>query len=486
MEMNQLSTSPFEKIAMGMSGGGYRAGAFHLGALSYLNKLEYNGTSLLSHIRMISTVSGGSITGIVYVIQKQEGKSFEEIYQFLLKKLESIDLVQEGIKKLNPDAIWSTTTKRKNLINAFSELYDKHFTGGKTLGFLGSNTGLETFVFNSTEFTHAINFRFKNKGAGYSGNNSIRLSGKLSEEIKLSDIMASSSCFPGGFEPMIWPYDFVHKQSVEINKLCKNNPPAVGIMDGGIYDNQGIEAILNYQRGKEKPYFDLIIVSDVTSPYMPAYSPFKEGEKKGVNAYTVKDIKKKVKRGNTILNLSLILSLIIFVCLPFLWEYSSSLATGLSLGFSLAVLLLLITKLVIANRIKVMLNGVKGKIRQVIPAFYYQRLSFLQTDELSLHRIEPLLMDRINSLITLLLSVFLKVVRRLNYRQLYTNDLYKFRRASNLIQELTRNDFDNKKGTNKNYDPSSPTHNGASVLFGDYDTVVGKNISAIAELAASF
>src|SRR5690606_18169445 len=107
MEMNQLSTSPFEKIAMGMSGGGYRAGAFHLGALSYLNKLEYNGTSLLSHIKMISTVSGGSITGIVYVIQKQEGKSFEEIYQFLLKKLKSIDLVQEGIKKLNPDAIWS-------------------------------------------------------------------------------------------------------------------------------------------------------------------------------------------------------------------------------------------------------------------------------------------------------------------------------------------------------------------------------------------
>src|SRR5690606_661762 len=130
---------------------------------------------------------------------------------------------------------------------AFSELYDKHFTGGRTLGFLQSETGFETFVFNSTEFTNALNFRFKNTGAGNSGNFYIRPKKSQLEEIKLSDIMASSSCFPGGFEPMIWPYDFAHQQSVEIDKLCKNNPPPVGIMDGGIYDNQGIESILNYK-----------------------------------------------------------------------------------------------------------------------------------------------------------------------------------------------------------------------------------------------
>ena len=54
-----------EEIAISLSGGGYRAAMFHLGTLSYLNRIQLpNGKSLLDVVNTISTISGGSITGL--------------------------------------------------------------------------------------------------------------------------------------------------------------------------------------------------------------------------------------------------------------------------------------------------------------------------------------------------------------------------------------------------------------------------------------
>src|SRR5687768_7026588 len=117
---NIVPPQPFEKIALSCSGGGYRAASFHLGSMSYLNNLQFNGKPLLENVKLISTVSGGTITGIVYALMKQENKSFAEIYNFLLEKLMELDLVKTGIMRLNPDAPWINLNKSKNLINAFA------------------------------------------------------------------------------------------------------------------------------------------------------------------------------------------------------------------------------------------------------------------------------------------------------------------------------------------------------------------------------
>ena len=130
MESANLPATPLENLALSCSGGGYRAASFHLGTMSYLNRLTYQGKPLLENVKMLSTVSGGTITGIVYTLQRQQGRSFEEIYAFLMDKLMTLDLLKLGIEKLNPDATWRNEYKRKNLINAFAELYDEHFTAG--------------------------------------------------------------------------------------------------------------------------------------------------------------------------------------------------------------------------------------------------------------------------------------------------------------------------------------------------------------------
>ena len=73
MAQLKIPKHPLQRIAISCSGGGYRAASFHLGALSYLNRVQFKGKPLLENVKMISTVSGGTLTGIVYALYKQRG-----------------------------------------------------------------------------------------------------------------------------------------------------------------------------------------------------------------------------------------------------------------------------------------------------------------------------------------------------------------------------------------------------------------------------
>lgn len=52
-----------KKIGLALSGGGYRAAAYHIGTLRALNRL-----GILDKVDVISAVSGGSITAAYYVL----------------------------------------------------------------------------------------------------------------------------------------------------------------------------------------------------------------------------------------------------------------------------------------------------------------------------------------------------------------------------------------------------------------------------------
>ena len=51
------------KLGLALSGGGFRASFFHIGALARLAELE-----LLRYVEVISTVSGGSIVGVLHYL----------------------------------------------------------------------------------------------------------------------------------------------------------------------------------------------------------------------------------------------------------------------------------------------------------------------------------------------------------------------------------------------------------------------------------
>lgn len=52
------------KIGLALSGGGYRAAAYHIGTLRALQKLK-----ILDKVDVISSVSGGSIISAYYLLQ---------------------------------------------------------------------------------------------------------------------------------------------------------------------------------------------------------------------------------------------------------------------------------------------------------------------------------------------------------------------------------------------------------------------------------
>lgn len=69
---------------------------------------------------------------------------------------------------------------------------------------------------------------------------------------------------------------------------------------------------------------------------------------------------------------------------------------------------------------------------------------------------------------TLLSVIFLKVIRRLNYKRLYEHPNYDYRRSTVLIKELTEKDWQSKH----------PKKN--------YEEEIGQNLKAVVEQAAGF
>lgn len=60
-------------IGLAMSGGGYRAAAFHLGTLRALYDLQ-----IFDKVSIMSTISGGSITGAAYSLKETDYPTFEK------------------------------------------------------------------------------------------------------------------------------------------------------------------------------------------------------------------------------------------------------------------------------------------------------------------------------------------------------------------------------------------------------------------------
>ena len=249
---------PFGKIALSLSGGGGRATGFHLGTLAYLERVN-----LLADVNILSSVSGGSFIAAKYALtlaradedEKLEvtfRKFYAEYYDYLL----SANLVDKALTKLS-ERDSRDASKPRNLILALADVYDeKEFLDGARFGDLwnGGKIHLEHIIFNATEFRTGIAFRF-HKGPSdkrLSGNRFVPLSEDHARKARLADIVAASSCIPIGLEPIAFPQDFrwpsnepglCQEIQERIAYHCGSDTKSVSLMDGGVYDNQGFDAV---------------------------------------------------------------------------------------------------------------------------------------------------------------------------------------------------------------------------------------------------
>lgn len=418
------TTQAFNTIALSLSGGGYRAAAFHLGTMAYLQRV-----GLLKKVTILSTVSGGSFTGALYALYQAQNKSFEAYYNHLYQCMDTIDLVEEGLKMLSSNGQHDGKGSH-NLINAMAHVYHHRFFDKALFSeILNTNTHLKEIIFNATEFHHGLTFRFlasQSNGAKI-GNAKVNISREAAQEIRVADMVAASSCFPGGFEPLKFPQDFIHGNEPNLNKLTKTPmfENGVGLMDGGIVDNQGIGSILNALKRKENSNPDLFIISDVSSSYMdPLAFPEKfYSENKGVGIGLIKAaiIGAMVLVGASALSYVLLL----------LKRIETADWAGVAIeGVGLIIMAVLFYAL---NLARTMLGN---KILGHIPRIGNRAWAYLK--KISVSRLTEMMTVRASSMVTMVSDVNMKQVRRLIYDLIYTNSDFKFSRVSNLIDSLTK------------------------------------------------
>lgn len=423
------------KIGLAFSGGGFRAAGYCLGTLSYLDKLKTGERSLLDQVIALSTVSGGTITGARYVHGICRGESVKEIYQSIYAFMQRTDLVSLALDRLHSDPNWKDGRVR-SLINAFADIYDQElFKGGKFGELMTDSLHLKTFSFNATEFSNAAQFRFqwsepvsipdfKEPPRGIIGNYFIRIPEEAAHEIRLADALAASSCFPGGFEPINFPTDFCYPGSEKLTELSKNMQP-VGLMDGGIVDNQGITPLLLADQGmsgkvdycdENSRALDLLIISDVASPFMKSFvasEPMTRGMLWRLSPLQLLSL-------NTLMLLASGLGLFY------------SLQKAMPVWAALSAALLTIT--LVIYLISSWLLSIPRKVE--VPESFTKPLRKLLDIRLGVYA--GMIKNRVRSLIKLSGEVFLKHVRSLNYATVYKDKSWKNRRIMTAIYEVAK------------------------------------------------
>ena len=406
-------------IALSLSGGGYRAAAFHLGVLSYLNKVD-----LLEHVTILSTVSGGTLTGLSYAHSLVEKKSFEEFYQKFFKFLKEVNLIKLTLNNIGSTAV--TKLGYKNAITTIADIYNKELFERKLFGQFWENTEIHVkdLIVNSTEFRTGVDFRFQKSSRTKAkiGNGNVEISVEDAKKIRLADIAAASSCFPGGFEPLAFPQDFQWPNNEIPPELLRKFPNPLPLMDGGIYDNQGIEAAVLAMKGKLKE-IKMFIISDTDRKSSDLY-PYPSDKKHSTISLSTMYI---------IGFCLFLLSATSFIVLIISWvtQYYDGggwLSGFIRFGFPAIVLGTL------ASSMYWLREKVKDELFSRIPSV--KITPWEEIKKLTIDQLLDMVELRATSVLALTSSVFMKRIRGLIYGIVFGDSQYKRKRISNLIYEL--------------------------------------------------
>ena len=430
-----METSPFEKIALCISGGGFRASGYGLGVLSYLNHLPIeDNTPLLHKVSYLSTTSGGSLLAALYMKSVTNEQDFAVFYENALEFMDGEALLKKALQKLSNKNEWINTLKSRNVINAFAKVYDD-FLEGQTFGEYWTNADkshIKENCYNATEFNTGITFRFKTKPLV--GNKYVQLDVEAAKMLKIADIIAASSCFPGGFEPLIFPNDFSadEAQLKFFNENLKiTNPynqkvePPFAIMDGGITDNQGIESMM---LADDKAKFGMVIIADVSNKFMSPWQP--PAISNNQNNGTINSWVKFLKFMPVVLGLSILM---------LFFEHTNPIGLLLLLPTFLGTWLSFKWEAIFL-RIKNIFDTENNLNWDNIVSKYLNYFG-----SLSFTTLGYLLKVRLTSVSLLANDIFLKQVRRMRYNELYSDENWKNKRVSSFIYELIASNVINLK-----------------------------------------
>ncbi|MFO0914364.1 MAG: patatin-like phospholipase family protein [Pirellulales bacterium] len=232
------SPHPETGMALCLSGGGYRATLFHLGAIWRLNEL-----GLLGQLKRISSVSGGSITSAVLGMEwTQLGWTEHDGLRFAAADAFQ-DRVVGPLRKMTATSIdvssvlWGSLNPWTWVSDEVAKKYDEVLFHHQTLQSLPDDTSGPRFVINATNVKTGSLWRFSRPYiADY------RVGIIENPNIPLSLAVAASSAFPPVLSPMRLALDPAwFKPGVPAHDVARELRTEAILTDGGVYDNLGLE-----------------------------------------------------------------------------------------------------------------------------------------------------------------------------------------------------------------------------------------------------
>ena len=265
------------RLGVSLSGGGYRASAFHIGTLRALHKLK-----LLGRVNVLSTISGGSITGAAYCLHKGSWDEFENymiekvssknVVRFILTSWSALQLLLFTLAFIGTGIYFLFFTSYPWLFLVFLLLwifllirfqfyifptgkeveraYDKYYFHGSSMHQLCKKPELAIGSSNlqtGRPFTFSWR-RMSDSTYSYMDPPIFFEQGKF----PVARAVMASSCVPFAFTPVSINKKF-YKKADDYHRIDPK------LVDGGVYDNQGIQKITQQGSSYE---CDIIITSD--------------------------------------------------------------------------------------------------------------------------------------------------------------------------------------------------------------------------------
>jgi NTE family protein len=214
---------PSPGIGLAVSGGGYRAMLFHLGAFLRLYEL-----GLLQRLDRISSVSGGSITSAKIALEWPKLHTREDFFEHVVKPIRRL-----AGTTIDIPCILAGIALPGSIADYVAFAYRRFLFGNATLQDLPKSP---EFLFNATNLETGTLWRFTR---GYMADYQV---GEIrNPKLDLAAAVAASSAFP----PLLSPYILRVGEADFSRVYCKDRRllSNISLTDGGAYDNLGLETV---------------------------------------------------------------------------------------------------------------------------------------------------------------------------------------------------------------------------------------------------
>ena len=242
--------------ALCLSGGGYRAALFHLGAVRRLDEL-----GVLAQVDTISGVSGGSIVANLLADQRlgfpqdkhagEQVAGFEDLVAAPLGRLASRNIRTPALlSKLRPRNWFAADAAVRALADELAGAIDWWSTPLR-----GNAIDGPAIITGATEIGYGVNWVFEDP-SGHPPHGRVgdyRLGyGAPPPSLRIADIVAASCAYPPFFAPMVLDGDAMRltggRPGVESPEVRQQIRSRIRLTDGGVYDNLGLEPVWKSHR----------------------------------------------------------------------------------------------------------------------------------------------------------------------------------------------------------------------------------------------